>query len=111
MDLQPPQYRREFFKSPHHAGLGLATLAALCWRPASPAADLRQPQKAWLRWARFAVGALPGLSAAIVVIALDQEQSSAPAYGAALAAGVAVLVALLAARARVTKMFSSFSAF
>ena len=28
MDLQPPQYRREFFKSPHHAGLGLATLGA-----------------------------------------------------------------------------------
>lgn len=26
MDLQPPAYRREFFKSPHHAVLGLATL-------------------------------------------------------------------------------------
>lgn len=26
MDSQPPRYRREFFKSPHHAGLGLATL-------------------------------------------------------------------------------------
>lgn len=28
MDLQPPRYRRDFFKSPHHAGLGLATLGA-----------------------------------------------------------------------------------
>jgi hypothetical protein len=28
MDLQPPKYRREFFKSPHHAGLGLATIGA-----------------------------------------------------------------------------------
>jgi hypothetical protein len=28
MDSQPPKYRREFFKSPHHAGLGLATLGA-----------------------------------------------------------------------------------
>jgi hypothetical protein len=28
MDLQPPKYRSEFFKSPHHAGLGLATLGA-----------------------------------------------------------------------------------
>ena len=28
MDAQPPRYRREFFKSPHHAGLGLATLGA-----------------------------------------------------------------------------------
>ncbi len=28
MDLQPPKYRREFFKSPHHAALGLATLGA-----------------------------------------------------------------------------------
>jgi hypothetical protein len=28
MDQQPPRYRREFFKSPHHAGLGLATLGA-----------------------------------------------------------------------------------
>lgn len=26
MDFQPPAYRREFFKSPHHAVLGLATL-------------------------------------------------------------------------------------
>lgn len=25
---QPPRYRKEFFKSPHHAGLGLATLGA-----------------------------------------------------------------------------------
>jgi hypothetical protein len=92
-------------------GLGLATLAALYWRPASPPADPLQPQKAWLRWARFAAGALPGLAAAIVVIALDQDQSSAPAYGAALAAGAALLLALLAARARAAKMFSSFSAF
>lgn len=28
MDSQPPQYRREFFKSPHHAWLGLLTLGA-----------------------------------------------------------------------------------
>jgi hypothetical protein len=28
MDAEPPGYRREFFKSPHHAGLGLATLGA-----------------------------------------------------------------------------------
>jgi hypothetical protein len=28
MDDQPPAYRREFFKSPHHAVLGLATLGA-----------------------------------------------------------------------------------
>jgi hypothetical protein len=28
MDSQPPRYRREFFKSPHHAGLGLVTLGA-----------------------------------------------------------------------------------
>ncbi len=28
MDAQPPKYRSEFFKSPHHAGLGLATLGA-----------------------------------------------------------------------------------
>src|SRR5437762_12073149 len=26
MDSQPPSYRREFFTSPHHAGLGLVTL-------------------------------------------------------------------------------------
>jgi hypothetical protein len=93
-------------------GLGLATLAALCWRPASsPPAALMRSEKAWLRWVRFAVGGLPGLSAAIVVIALDQEQSSALAYAAALAAGMLVLLALLAARARITKMFSSFSTF
>jgi hypothetical protein len=28
MDSQPPNYRREFFKSPHHAALGLLTLGA-----------------------------------------------------------------------------------
>lgn len=28
MDSQPPRYRREFFKSPHHAWLGLLTLGA-----------------------------------------------------------------------------------
>lgn len=28
MDSQPPQYRREFLKSPHHAWLGLLTLGA-----------------------------------------------------------------------------------
>ena len=28
MDDQPPNYRREFFKSPHHATMGLATLGA-----------------------------------------------------------------------------------
>jgi len=28
MDSEPPKYRREFFRSPHHAGLGLATLGA-----------------------------------------------------------------------------------
>lgn len=28
MDFQPPRYRREFFKSPHHAWLGLLTLGA-----------------------------------------------------------------------------------
>jgi hypothetical protein len=28
MDAQPPSYRREFFKSPHHAVLALATLGA-----------------------------------------------------------------------------------
>src|SRR5262245_2183945 len=28
MDFQPPKYRREFFKSPHHAALGLATIGA-----------------------------------------------------------------------------------
>ena len=26
MDSQPPKYRREFFKSPHHVWLGLLTL-------------------------------------------------------------------------------------
>jgi hypothetical protein len=93
-------------------GLGLATLAALCWRPAKPLSAVPlQPEKPWLRRARFAVGGLPGLAAAIVVIALDQEQASALAYGAALAAGAVVLLALLFARARGTKMFSSFSAF
>jgi hypothetical protein len=93
-------------------GLGLATLAALCWRPARPrSAGPLQPEKPWLRWARFAVGGLPGLSVAMVVIALDQEQSSALGYGAALAAGAAVLFALLVARGRLDKMFSSFSSF
>jgi len=28
MDSEPPKYRREFLRSPHHAGLGLATLGA-----------------------------------------------------------------------------------
>ncbi|MBK8001880.1 MAG: hypothetical protein IPK15_25055 [Verrucomicrobia bacterium] len=28
MDSQPPKYRREFFKSPHHVWLGLLTLGA-----------------------------------------------------------------------------------
>jgi hypothetical protein len=93
-------------------GLGLATLAALCWRPAHPPSAVPLlPEKPWLRWARFAVGGLPGLSVAIAVIALDQEQSSALGYGGALAAGVAVLFALLVARGRFSKMFSSFSSF
>ena len=39
------------------------------------------------------------MATAIVVIALDQEQASAVAYGAALAAGAAVLLAFVAVRA------------
>jgi hypothetical protein len=30
MDEQPPKYRREFFKSPHHAGLALAAIGSTC---------------------------------------------------------------------------------
>jgi hypothetical protein len=88
-------------------GLGLALVAALGFRPAPPP----PPQRAWLRVLRFAVGGLPGLGAAVVVIALDQEQSPPVAYLAAWGAGSAVLLVLLAARARVAKMFSSFSTF
>ena len=91
-------------------GLGLALVAALCWRAAQPSLP-PHPKRAWVRWLRFALGGLPGLAAAIVVITLDQEQSRAAAYLAALAAGVVALLALLAVRARVAKMFSSFSAF
>ena len=91
-------------------GLGLATLAALCWRPANPApAAVIHPTRGWLRWARFAVGGLPGLATAMVVIALDQEQASALAYGAALAAGTTVLLALVVARGHVSKIFNSFN--
>jgi hypothetical protein len=90
--------------------LGLAALAALCWRPTSPSpAAVPRPTRGWLRWARFAVGGVPGLAAAVVVIALDQEQSPVVAYGVALAAGAAALFGLLAARGPANKMFSAFS--
>jgi hypothetical protein len=52
---------------------------------------------------------VPGLAAAVVVIALDQEQSPVVAYGVALAAGAAALFGLLAARVPANKMFSAFS--
>ncbi len=88
-------------------GLGLALVAALCWRPAPPP----HPTKALVRGLRFALGGLPGLAAAIVVIMLDQEQSRAMAYFAALGVGVVTLLLLLVAEARIAKMFSSFKGF
>lgn len=92
-------------------GLGLALVAALCWRPSLSLGLPPHATRRWARWSRFALGGLPGVAAAIVVIMLDQEQSRAVAYFAALGAGVVALLVLLAARARVAKMFSSFSAF
>lgn len=93
-------------------GLGLAVVAALAWVPARhPVEPAAAQPKRWLRWLRTGLGGLPGLAAAAVVIALDQEQARALAYGAALAAGLAVLLALVALRARATKISSSFSGF
>jgi hypothetical protein len=80
-------------------GLGLAVVAALAWAPARPVEPADAQPKRWLRWLRTGLGGLPGLAAAAVVIALDQEQARALAYGAALAAGLAVLLALVALRA------------
>jgi hypothetical protein len=89
-------------------GLGLALVAALLWRPsAARPAEARR----WPRVARCALGGLPGLAAAVMVITLDQEQARPLAYASALAAGLAVLMALQLARARLPKIFSSFSAF
>jgi hypothetical protein len=89
-------------------GLALALVAALLWRPSTIHGD---EKRRWRAVARSALGGLPGLAAAVVVIALDQEQARPVAYASALAVGLAVLMALLLARARLPKIFSSFSAF
>src|SRR5688572_704406 len=51
MDSEPPKYRRELFKSPHHAGLGLATLGAgFVLGAAAPLALLVAPAAYLLGW-------------------------------------------------------------
>jgi hypothetical protein len=89
-------------------GLALALVTALSWRPSdSGVAERRR----WRRALPSALGGLPGLAAALVVIALDQEQARPAAYVSAVAAGLLMLLPLLIARARVPKIFSSFSGF
>ncbi|PYJ04152.1 MAG: hypothetical protein DME25_10410 [Verrucomicrobia bacterium] len=54
MDFQPPKYRREFFTSPHHAGLGLVTLGAgFILGAAYPLALLLAPAAYLLGWVYF----------------------------------------------------------
>jgi hypothetical protein len=54
MDSEPPKYRREFFKSPHHAGLGIATLGAgFVLGATMPLALLVAPAAYLLGWVYF----------------------------------------------------------
>jgi hypothetical protein len=93
-------------------GLALAFVASLFWRPAA-AADPVEAEKArrWVAAARAALGGLPGLAAAIVVITLDQDQATPAAYASAVVAGLMVLFLLFVLDRRVPKIFSSFSSF
>jgi hypothetical protein len=51
MDAAPPKYRREFFRSPHHAGLGLVTLGTgFILSAAFPLALLVAPAAYALGW-------------------------------------------------------------
>jgi hypothetical protein len=86
--------------------LGLGVAAAAVWRPATDAS-----LRAWQRAGRVLVAALPGVVAALVVVALDQEQARPLAYVSSAAAAIAALLALALLRRPAEKLFSSFKGF
>lgn len=88
--------------------LGLGIGASLVWGPSAAGGRPSRPGAGVLV---ASVSALPGALAALIMIALDQDQARPLAYLLITVGAVAALGALAALRPRLTKMFSAFERF